>query len=179
MAQREIGLSMGEPPASKGYTPSVFSMLPKLLERAGTRAHKGSITGLYTVLVEGDDMDEPIADATRSILDGHIALSRALAARNHYPAIDVAGSVSRVMNSVVTKEHKKAAGELRELMAVYSAHEDLINIGAYVKGSNRRLDQAIEVMDRIKEFLRQDIGEKADIGQGIARMSGILKAVSG
>lgn len=178
MAQREIGLSMGEPPASKGYTPSVFSTLPKLLERAGTRK-RGSITGLYTVLVEGDDMDEPIADAVRSIVDGHIVLSRQLAARNHYPAIDVSTSVSRVMNAVIQRGHKKVAGEMRELMAVYAAHEDLINIGAYVKGSNPKLDQAISVMDRIKEFLRQDIEDKGTIIESVARMDGIIKSVGG
>ena len=177
MAQREIGLSMGEPPASKGYTPSVFATLPKLLERAGTRKGKGSITGLYTVLVEGDDMDEPIADATRSILDGHIVLSRALAARNQYPAIDVAASVSRVMRSVIDKGHNDIAGELKDLMATYAAHEDLINIGAYVKGSNARLDQAISVMDRLKAFLKQNITENAPIAECVAMMNGILRSV--
>ena len=174
MAQREIGLSMGEPPASKGYTPSVFSTLPKLLERAGTRGNKGSITGLYTVLVEGDDMDEPIADATRSILDGHIVLSRNLAARNHYPAIDIAASISRVMRSVISPRHREISGKLRELMAVYTANEDLINIGAYVKGTNPKLDEAISVMDRLKQFLRQDVEDKSTFEQTTAQMESIL-----
>jgi len=177
MAQREIGLSMGEPPASKGYTPSVFSTLPKLLERAGTRSNRGSITGLYTVLVEGDDMDEPIADAARSILDGHIVLSRHLAARNHYPAIDVAASISRVMRAVIKTGHRDAAGELRDLMAVYAQHEDLINIGAYVKGSNPRLDQAIAVIDRINGFLKQRVEEKASVDECAGIMSGILRSI--
>lgn len=176
MAQREIGLAMGEPPASKGYTPSVFATLPKLLERAGTR-ERGSITGLYTVLVEGDDMDEPIADAARSILDGHIVLSRNLAARNHYPAIDVSQSVSRVMSSVIDEGHKLFSGEIRELMAVYAQHEDLINIGAYVKGSNPRLDQAIAVMDRIKVFLRQGITDKAPLNECVGMMHGIVRSL--
>lgn len=177
MAQREIGLSMGEPPASKGYTPSVFSTLPKLLERAGTRGSGGSITGLYTVLVEGDDMDEPIADAARSILDGHIVLSRHLAARNHYPAIDVAQSVSRVMSAVANPAHKKVAGEIRELMAVYSANEDLINIGAYVKGSNPKLDQAISVIERVRGFLRQGVEEKASVAESVAMMQGVMRSL--
>lgn len=177
MAQREIGLSMGEPPASKGYTPSVFATLPKLLERAGTRDGKGSITGLYTVLVDGDDMDEPIADAARSILDGHIVLSRALANRNHYPAIDVAQSVSRVMSAVIDKSHKQMAGELKDLMATYAAHEDLINIGAYVKGSNPKLDQAISVIDRIKGFLKQGVEDKAPLSECIGMMSGIMRSL--
>lgn len=177
MAQREIGLAMGEPPASKGYTPSVFAALPKLLERAGTRKH-GSITGLYTVLVEGDDMDEPIADATRSILDGHVALSRQLAARNHYPAIDISASVSRVMPAVIDSGHKRLAGEIRELMAVYAAHEDLINIGAYVKGSNPKLDQAILVMDRIRSFLRQGIDDRGTLIEAVAQMNGIIRALN-
>lgn len=177
MAQREIGLSMGEPPASKGYTPSVFSTLPKLLERAGTRAGTGSITGLYTVLVEGDDMDEPIADAARSILDGHIVLSRHLAARNHYPAIDIAASVSRVMTSVIDSAHRKIAGDMRELMAVYAANEDLINIGAYVKGSNPKLDQAISVVERIKAFLRQGIDDKSNFAESVGIMNGVMRSV--
>jgi flagellum-specific ATP synthase len=176
MAQREIGLSLGEPPASKGYTPSVFSLLPKLIERAGTRKGKGSITALYTVLVEGDDMDEPVADAARSVLDGHIVLARRLAARNHYPAIDVAASVSRVMRSVVEPVHREAAGEIRELMAIYSAHEDLINIGAYVKGSNPKLDRAMVVIDRINAFLRQAVEEKGTIRDCVLQLQGILRA---
>lgn len=158
MAQREVGLTIGEPPATRGYTPSVFAMLPRLLERAGT-SEKGSITGIYTVLVDGDDMNEPIADAVRSILDGHIVLSRRIAAQNHFPAIDVLGSVSRVMYEVVDKSHLEAAQEMRQLMAVYSEAEDLIHIGAYVKGSSPKIDAAIQRIDGINEFLCQDIYE--------------------
>lgn len=158
MAQREVGLTIGEPPATRGYTPSVFALLPKLLERAGT-SDKGSITGIYTVLVDGDDMNEPIADAVRSILDGHIVLSRNIAAQNHYPAIDVLGSVSRVMNEVVSEQHVQAANNLRALMATYRDAEDLIHIGAYVKGSSKRIDAAIAKIDAINEFLRQGIFE--------------------
>ncbi len=160
MAQREVGLTIGEPPATRGYTPSVFALLPRLLERAGTSG-KGSITGIYTVLVDGDDMNEPIADAVRSILDGHIVLSRAIAAQNHFPAIDVLASVSRVMNEVVTTEHKKAAQEMRSLMAVYKEAEDLIHIGAYVSGSSPKIDAAIKKIDSINGFLCQDIFEKS------------------
>ncbi len=158
MAQREVGLTIGEPPATRGYTPSVFAMLPRLLERAGTSG-KGSITGIYTVLVDGDDMNEPIADAVRSILDGHIVLSRNIAAQNHFPAIDVMTSVSRVMNEVVSEEHLKAAQRMRQLMAVYRDAEDLIHIGAYVKGSSAKIDESIEKIDKIDEFLCQGIYE--------------------
>jgi len=158
MAQREIGLTIGEPPATRGYTPSVFALLPRLLERAGTSEH-GSITGIYTVLVDGDDMNEPIADAVRSILDGHIVLSRQIAAQNHFPAIDVLGSVSRVMVDVVAPEHLQAAQKMRALMAVYREAEDLIHIGAYVKGSSKRIDEAIGKIDSINEFLCQGIFE--------------------
>ena len=158
MAQREVGLTIGEPPATRGYTPSVFALLPRLLERAGTSS-RGSITGIYTVLVDGDDMNEPIADAVRSILDGHIVLSRAIAAQNHFPAIDILASVSRVMTDVVTKEHLSAAQHLRALMAVYKEAEDLIHIGAYVKGSSKRIDEAINKIDSINEFLCQGIFE--------------------
>lgn len=156
MAQREIGLAVGEPPTTRGFTPSVFAMLPKLLERAGTSG-RGSITGLYTVLVEGDDFNEPIADASRSILDGHIVLSRDLAAENHYPAIDVLGSVSRVMSDVVPKEQAAAAGWLREMLATYRRARDLINIGAYAAGSNPKIDEAVARIDQINAFLRQDV----------------------
>jgi FliI/YscN family ATPase len=155
MAQREIGLAAGEPPSSKGYTPSVFSLLPRLLERAGNFSTGGSITGFYTVLVEGDDMNEPIADAVRSILDGHIVLSRALAVRNHYPCIDVLHSASRLFSQVTTKAQAAAAGRMRELLATYERSEDLINIGAYQKGSNPRVDEAIAHHDQIISFLRQ------------------------
>jgi len=158
MAQREVGLTIGEPPATRGYTPSVFALLPRLLERAGTN-DKGSITGIYTVLVDGDDMNEPIADAVRSILDGHIVLSRAIAAQNHYPAIDVLSSVSRVMMEVVSKEHYQAAQKLRSMMAIYREAADLINIGAYVAGSNPQIDRAIEKIDGINRFLCQDVFE--------------------
>mgnify|MGYP000855662943 FL=1 len=160
MAQREVGLTIGEPPATRGYTPSVFAMLPRLLERAGT-SRKGSITGIYTVLVDGDDMNEPIADAVRSILDGHIVLSRAIAAQNHFPAIDVLASVSRVMNEVVDEAHLKAAQNLRAWMAVYKEAEDLIHIGAYVKGSSQKIDTAVAKIDAINDFLRQGVFEQS------------------
>jgi FliI/YscN family ATPase len=156
MAQREIGLAAGEPPSSRGYTPSVFALLPRLLERAGNFATGGSITGFYTVLVEGDDMNEPIADAVRSILDGHITLSRALAARNHYPCIDILHSNSRLFSEVTSKEHRTAAGYVRELLAAYQQTEDLINIGAYQAGSNRRVDEAIARYEQLIAYLRQD-----------------------
>ncbi|MBY0518421.1 MAG: FliI/YscN family ATPase [Bacteriovoracaceae bacterium] len=165
MANREISLSSGEAPGPKGYSPSVFAKLPKLMERAGTKANVGSITGIYTVLVEGGDMDEPIADAVRSISDGHIVLSRELAARNHYPAIDVLQSVSRVMPKVSSREHKIVASHIRDLMAAYKQSEDLITVGAYARGSNPKVDKAIAVIDDINNLLRQDIEEKADIPQ--------------
>lgn len=163
MAQREVGLSAGEPPTSKGYPPSVFGLLPKLLERAGNFSRgKGSITGLYTVLVEGDDMDEPIADAVRSIVDGHIVLTRALAHRGHFPAIDVLQSTSRVMRNIVKSNHTRAAMKLRENMADYHQAEDLINIGAYRRGSNQKIDTAIDLHDSITNFLKQDVEDKTD-----------------
>ncbi len=162
MAQREVGLTIGEPPATRGYTPSVFSLLPRLLERAGN-SDKGSITGFYTILVEGDDMNEPIADTVRSILDGHIVLSRKLASQNHYPAIDVLRSISRLMIEIVPKEHYVAAGRLRELLSAYEEAQDLINIGAYAKGSNRAVDEALEKIDEIKGFLIQGINEKSTL----------------
>ena len=155
MAQREIGLSIGEPPASKGYTPSVFAMLPRLLERAG-RGERGSITGFFTVLVEGDDFNEPICDAVRGILDGHIILSRTLAARNHYPAIDVLSSVSRVMPALTTREHQQAASFARKNLAAYEKVRDLVNIGAYVKGSDPEIDTALLAMPVINSFLQQE-----------------------
>lgn len=151
MAQREIGISVGEPPTTRGYTPSVFSLLPRLLERAGT-SEKGSITGIFTVLVEGSDMEEPVADAVRAILDGHIVLTRELASKAHYPAIDVLQSVSRLMHDIVDKEHWQLAARLKSLLAVYSEAEDLINIGAYKKGSNKAIDEAIEYRDKILSF---------------------------
>nr|WP_242981122.1 flagellar protein export ATPase FliI [Ruminiclostridium sufflavum] len=159
MAQREVGLSIGEPPVSRGYTPSVFSVFPKLLERAGT-AEKGSITGLYTVLVDGDDMTEPVTDTARGILDGHIVLSRALANKNHYPAIDVLASVSRVMGDIIDKEQKKCASDIKKAMAIYKESEDMINIGAYSKGSSEKIDYAIRYNDAITAFLQQETGQK-------------------
>jgi len=158
MAQREVGLAIGEPPATKGYTPSVFALLPKLLERSGN-SEKGSITALYTVLVDADDMNEPIADAVRGILDGHIVLSRDLASRNHYPAIDIGHSVSRLMTEITSNEHQALANRLREVMASYQKMEDLINIGAYQKGSNPEVDEAIRLYPKIVSFLRQGIDE--------------------
>ena len=172
MAQREVGLTVGEPPATRGYTPSVFALLPRLLERAGTSA-KGSITGIYTVLVDGDDMNEPIADAVRSILDGHIVLSRNIAAQNHFPAIDVLASVSRVMSAVVPKEHMEANRKLRALMAVYKEAEDLIHIGAYVKGSSQKIDEAIQKIDAINDFLCQGVFEVQGFEGTIQRLEGI------
>ena len=173
MAQREVGLAIGEPPTTKGYTPSVFAMLPKLLERAGT-ARRGSITGMYTVLVEGDDMTDPVADAVRSILDGHIVLSRRLASAGHYPAIDVLESVSRVMPAITTDEHRRAAHRLLDMMATYREAEDLINIGAYVKGSNPRIDEALRNWEKIRVFLRQKADEKTDFDESIAQLTGMM-----
>ncbi len=160
MAQREIGLAVGEPPTTKGYTPSVFSLLPKLLERAGTKKGEGSITGLFSILIEADDINDPIGDAVRSIIDGHIMLNRDLAAKNHYPAIDILNSTSRLMKEIVTKEHDNLAGRLRDLLATYKQNEDLVNIGAYKKGSNKKIDKAINKIDIINEFLKQEKGEK-------------------
>ncbi len=173
MAQREIGLAIGEPPATKGYTPSVFSMLPKLLERTGT-SDKGSITAFYTVLVEGDDVNEPISDAVRGILDGHLVLSRALAHKNHYPAIDVLQSISRLMVEIVDKTHFENAGRLREVLASYKEAEDLINIGAYVKGSNPRIDYAISKIEQVNAFLKQGIYEKSDFERTISLLNSIF-----
>jgi flagellum-specific ATP synthase len=158
MANREISLGAGEPPGQKGYTPSVFARLPKLMERAGTKAGAGSITGVYTVLVEGGDMDEPIADAVRAIADGHIILSRELASRNHFPAIDVLASLSRVMTKVASKEHRIVSSHLRDLMAAYKSNEDLINVGAYAKGSNAKVDKAIIIYDDLMNLLKQNQG---------------------
>ncbi|WP_020615286.1 flagellar protein export ATPase FliI [Paenibacillus daejeonensis] len=169
MALREVGLAIGEPPATRGYTPSVFAALPKLLERAGT-GPSGSITAFYTVLVDGDDMNEPIADAVRGILDGHIVLSRAIAHKGHYPAIDVLQSVSRVMKEIVTEDHQDAANELKRLLAVYRDSEDLINIGAYQSGSNREIDRAIEYIDQINQFTRQKTTEKVGLDETIQRL---------
>lgn len=179
MAQREVGLSIGEPPTTKGYTPSVFALLPRLLERAGTRGERGSITGLYTVLVEGDDINDPIGDTVRSILDGHIVLSREIAQRNHYPAIDVLGSVSRVMPDVADDDHQRVAGRVRELMAAYRKAEDLINIGAYTKGNNPRIDEAVARIDGINAFLRQGMREHSSLPQTIEQMNRIFLTEEG
>lgn len=169
MAQREVGLAIGEPPATRGYTPSVFALMPKILERTGT-SDKGTITGLYTVLVEGDDFNEPISDTVRSILDGHIMLSRELAHKNHYPAVDILQSISRVMSEIATPEHKKAAGDLRNLLSVYNKNADLINIGAYVRGSDKNVDRALRLMDDINSFLQQTIDDKTDFDSTIKRL---------
>lgn len=174
MAMREIGLAIGEPPTTKGYTPSVFATLPKLLERAGRFSGKGSITGLYTVLVDGDDMTEPVADSVRSILDGHIVLSRAIAAKNHYPAIDILNSASRVMRDIVSPRHIELAGQARNILATYKEAEDLINIGAYAKGSNPKIDYAITKIDAINNFLRQDINETTPLKQTIEELGGLV-----
>lgn len=172
-AQREIGLAIGEPPTSKGYTPSVFALLPKLLERSGTGT-KGSITGLYTVLVDGDDMNEPIADAVRGILDGHVVLSRAMASQNHYPAIDILESVSRCMDDIITGEHRKAAQMLKAVYATYKEAEDMINIGAYVKGSNKKIDYALSVIDAINEYLKQDMTTNGNFNESISKLSALF-----
>lgn len=162
LAQREIGLASGEPPATKGFTPSVFAMLPRLLERAG-QAARGSITGFFAVLVDADDMNEPISDALRSILDGHVWLSRALAERGQYPAVDPLASISRVMNEVVDREHREAAVAIKQLLAAYMEAEDLINLGAYVPGTNPEIDTACRMMPRIREFLTQEILESSSL----------------
>lgn len=174
MAQREIGLASGEPPVSRGYPPSVYSEMPKLLERAGN-SDKGSITGLYAVLVDGDDFNEPIADTARGILDGHIVLSRGMAQKNHYPAIDVLASISRVMSAVATKEHKQIAGQMKEVLATYRDAEDLINIGAYRSGSNKSIDYAIEKIDAVNSFLKQGTDEKFDFDDIVAQMTAIFQ----
>jgi flagellum-specific ATP synthase len=174
MAMREIGLAVGEPPTTKGYTPSVFATLPKLLERAGRFSAKGSITGLYTVLVDGDDMTEPVADSVRSILDGHIVLSRAIAAKNHYPAIDILASASRVMRDIVSSRHVELAGRARSILATYKEAEDLINIGAYAKGSNPKIDYAITRIDAINAFLQQDINESTPLKETIEQLGELL-----
>jgi flagellum-specific ATP synthase len=174
MAQREIGLTIGEPPATRGYPPSVFALLPKLLERVGM-SEKGSITGIYSVLVDGDDHNEPIADAVRGILDGHVVLSRELASKNHYPSIDILQSVSRVMNDVITPEHKAVSNEIKKAMAIYRESEDLINIGAYVKGSNEKIDYSIDVIDNITGFIEQETHEKYTFEQISDLIGKVLK----
>jgi flagellum-specific ATP synthase len=174
MAQREIGLASGEPPVTRGYPPSVYSEMPKLLERAGT-AGQGSITGLYTVLVDGDDFNEPITDTARSILDGHIMLSRKLGHKNHYPAIDILQSISRVMSQIATKEHKQLAGKLKTVMATYNEAEDLINIGAYKSGSNKNIDFAISKIDKVNDFLTQGVDEKYDFEEEMQLLQEIFQ----
>jgi flagellum-specific ATP synthase len=174
-AQREIGLAAGEPPASKGYCPSVFALMPRLIERLGC-AETGSITGILTVLVENDDLSDPVADSARSLLDGHIVLSRKLAERAHYPAIDILQSVSRLMPAVTSKEHKFAAQKLKEIYATYLDAEDLINIGAFSSGSNRRIDGAIALIDKIREFLIQPVREKNSFNETLQRLNAITQS---
>ena len=173
MAQREVGLAIGEPPATKGYTPSVFAKLPILMERAGT-SDKGSITAFYTVLVDGDDFNEPIADAVRGILDGHIVLSRTLAHKNHYPAIDILNSVSRLMPSIAEDNHKDAASKARDLLATYKEAEDLINIGAYVSGSNKKIDVAVQYNPYIEKFLKQGMKEKCGFDESVRTLTSMF-----
>jgi len=175
MANREISLSAGEPPGQKGYTPGVFAKLPKLMERAGTKKNAGSITGIYTVLVEGGDIDEPIADAIRAIADGHIILSRDLATKNHYPAIDILESISRVMPKVVSKEHRIVSNYLRELLAAYQESEDLINVGAYVVGTNQKVDKAIVIHDYLMQLLTQEIDEASTLEETYDKMVELAK----
>jgi flagellum-specific ATP synthase len=175
MALREVGLAIGEPPTTKGYTPSVFAALPRLMERAGMgEGGNGSITGLYTVLVEGDDMNDPVADTVRSILDGHVVLSRDIAARNHYPAIDVLVSASRLMTEVANPDHRKAAGKLRRLLAAYKGAEDLINIGAYQKGSNPDVDEAVDKRAAMDAFLTQGIEESWTFPRTLEALTGLF-----
>jgi len=178
MAQREIGLAVGEPPATRGYTPSVFSLLPQLLERAGT-GERGSITGLFTVLVEADDMNDPIADSVRSILDGHVVLNRELATQNHYPAIDVLESVSRLTRDLTTPEQQTLAACAREAMAIYRKNQDLVNIGAYPAGSNAAIDLSIRLRDPLNQFLRQRVDEGVPASESWQRLAGVLSAASG
>lgn len=173
MAQREVGLAVGEPPATRGYTPSVFAILPKLLERSGT-SDVGTITGLYTVLVDGDDQNEPIADAVRGILDGHIVLNREIAMQNHYPAIDILASVSRVMTDIADSEHIKAAGKVKSIMATYKDAKDLLDIGAYTPGSNPKIDEAVEKIDLINNFLRQGIRENFAFAESVEMLKNLV-----
>jgi flagellum-specific ATP synthase len=173
MAQREIGLAIGEPPTTKGYTPSVFAILPKLLERTGTN-HLGSITAFYTVLVDGDDMNEPIADTVRGILDGHIVLDRNLANKGQFPAINVLKSISRVMNHIVTEEHRSSAEKLREHLSTYINSEDLINIGAYKRGSSREIDEAIRYYPQIISFLKQGTNEKITLDDSVEKLQSLI-----
>jgi len=177
--QREIGLAAGEPPATRGYPPSVFALLPRLLERAGTTAHRGSITGIYTVLVEGDDLNDPIADTARAILDGHIVLTRELAAANHFPAIDVLGSVSRLTGDLLTAEEYRAASALRDHLATYRAAHDLVAIGAYARGSDPKIDAAIAALEPVNEFLRQGRHEHSPRLETLERLQSLFPAGPG
>lgn len=177
MSSRDVGLAVGEPPTVRGYTPSFFAQLPKLVERAGSIEGKGAITGIYTVLVEGDDMNDPVGDAVRSVVDGHIVLSRNLANRGHYPAIDVLASVSRVMREIVDPQHMKLFRKVTEIMATYRDAEDLISIGAYVDGSDPKIDYAKKMIERINAFLRQDIAEKVSFEVGISRLKKLFEDV--
>lgn len=174
MAEREIGLSVGESPIARGYTPSIYTALPKLLERAGN-TQKGSITGLYTVLVEGDDSNEPISDTVRGIIDGHVMLSRKIAMKNHYPAIDILASISRLMSDIATDQHKKMASKIRQLMAIYQENEDLLSIGAYKSGSNPSLDESIKKIQSINRFLVQEVSEVSSFDESIKSMENVLK----
>jgi len=174
-AQREIGLAAGEPPATKGYCPSVFSLLPRLIERLG-KSDRGSITGILTVLVENDDLTDPVADSARSLLDGHIVLSRKLAERGHFPAVDILASVSRLMPVVSSQEHRIAARKMREIYAIYADAEDLINIGAFAPGSNRRIDGAIALIDRIRDFLVQPVRQRTTFADTIKQTVEITNA---
>jgi flagellum-specific ATP synthase len=170
MAQREIGLAAGEPPTARGYPPSVFALLPRLVERAGNGAGQGSITAMYAILVEGDDLTDPVADASRAALDGHVVLSRKLANAGHFPAIDVLASVSRVMNDVVDPEHRRLATQAREVLAVYRDSADLVEVGAYVPGTNLRLDRALKVIHKLNAFFRQDLTERHKLEDTLARL---------
>lgn len=174
MAQREVGLSVGEPPVARGYTPSIYAMLPRLLERTGCSAHS-SITAIYTVLVEGDEMNEPVSDAVRGILDGHVVLSRRLASANHFPAIDVLSSISRVMPVIVSEEHLAAASRVRDMLSTYEEARDLINIGAYKAGSSVQIDRAVSRMEEINRFLRQDMNEKCAFRDSIDRLAALAR----
>jgi len=178
LAQREIGLFVGEPPTTRGFTPSVFSLLPKLMERAGTSSGKGTITGLYTVLVEGDDLTEPISDSVRAILDGHIVLSRRLASHNHYPAIDVLESISRLMIDVVSKEQNDLAVKFKDILATYREAEDLINIGAYTQGSNPKIDLAVQKIEAFNQYLRQDMSEASSMRDSLSMLKQVVEGES-
>jgi len=175
MAAREVGLASGEPPTNKAYPPSTFAHLPRLVERAGTNGRRGSITGIYTVLVEGDDMNEPIADAVRSLVDGHIVLDRRLASQGHYPAVDVLSSVSRVMSEVIEQNQLAQANEIRRLLADYAKIEDLVNLGAYVRGNNKRTDRALDMIEDLNAFLKQSVDSPCTMEQGIKEMEKVLK----